>query len=109
MSVFDSNKHEWYDRLLKQELDMSRYVRDIIAKNDDTKKVYDVLCKLLQAAESRTLLDMGEGKHPDGRRYEESDFREKVGEVSGLRWLPSKITSMVRKADDADAEERKKE
>ena len=108
MTPFEKSKKEAYERLMRQDLEMARYVRDVISKSDDTKKVYEVIKSLLQAAESRVLMDMGEGKSPNGERYSESDFRERVGEVAGLRWLPSRVASLVQKADAADEAERSK-
>lgn len=105
---FSQAKKDEYDRIIRYELEMSRYVRDIIGKTDDTKRVYEVLCRILQAGESRLLLDLGEGKTPDGVKYTEADFRERVGEVAGLRWLESAVKRMIRRAEEADEEERKK-
>jgi hypothetical protein len=106
--IFDHGMKEGYDRLARQEIEMARYIRDIINKSDDTKQVYKLLTDMLQAYESRVLLDSGEGKHPDGSRYTPEDFWTNVGEVRGLRWLQSKVRAMIKKADDADEEKRRK-
>lgn len=98
---------ESYTRTAMQELEMARYVRDMIAKSDDTKAVYKMVVDMQRAYESRVLLDSGEGKHPDGQRYAPEDFWANVGEVRGLRWLSEKVRAMVRKADEADEEVRR--
>jgi len=105
-SPFDKGVKDGHERLAQQDLELARYVRDIINKSDDTKQVYKLLTNMLQMHESRVLLDQGEGKHPDGRRYTIEDFCTNVGEVRGLRWLDNRIKSMMRKAEKADAEER---
>ena len=107
-SVFDTGAKETYERMTRQELDMARYVRDVISKSDDTKTVYKMLIEMQKIYESRVLMDSGEGQHPDGKRYTPEDFWMNVGEVRGLRWLSTKVKAMIKKADDADAEARSK-
>jgi len=107
-SPVDKGVKDGYERLAHQEVDLARHIRDTINKSDDTKQVYKLLTSMLQMYESRVLMDSGEGKHPDGRRYTSEDFWLNVGEVRGLRWLSTKVRSMIRKAEEADAEEAKR-
>ena len=108
MSVFDTSAKETYERMMRQEIEMARHVRDAIAKSDDTKAVYKMLVGMQKVYESRVLLDSGEGKHPDGRIYTPEDFWKNVGEVQGLRWLSSKVKALITKANEADEEDRKR-
>ena len=105
-SIFDQGMKESYNRTAAQELEMARYVRDMIAKSDDTKAVYKLVTDMQRAYESRVLLDSGEGRTPSGERYALEDFWVNVGEVRGLRWLSDKVRALVRKADEADEEAR---
>lgn len=102
-NIFGHGMKDGYERLARQEIEMARYIRDMITKSDDTKQVYKLLVDMQQAYESRVLLDSGEGKHPNGDKYAPEDFWVNIGEVRGLRWLHSKVQSMIRKADEADA------
>jgi hypothetical protein len=108
MSIFDHGVKDGYERLARQEVEMARYIRDMINKSDDTKAVYKLLTDMQQAYESRVLLDSGEGRHPNGDKYVLEDFWANVGEIRGLRWMQSKVKSMVKKAEEADEEESKK-
>jgi len=108
MSVFDTSAKETYERMTRQEVEMARHIRDVIAKSDDTKNVYKMLTEMQKVYESRVLLDSGEGRHPDGRAYAPEDFWINVGEVRGLRWLATKVKSMIKRAEEADEEERKR-
>jgi hypothetical protein len=107
--MFDKGTRESYDRMAAQEVEMARYIRDTISKNEDTKAVYKLLVDMQRAYESRVLLDSGEGKNPNGDRYMVEDFWCNVGEVRGLRWLADKVRAMVKKADEADDASRRKE
>lgn len=104
MTLFES-KSDAYKRLQSQELETARYVRDMINKNDDTRELWRMLTSVLNVAEARVLSDMGEGRKPDGTGFTESDFWTCVGEVRGLRTLPSRIKALVEKADRADENE----
>lgn len=108
-SMFDTGTKETYERMTRQELDMARYIRDIISKSEDTKNVYKMLVEMQKIYESRVLMDSGEGRHPDGRVYTLEDFWTNVGEVRGLRWLATKVKAMIKKAEDAEEEEKKRE
>ena len=108
MGIFDASVKDHYNRLAMQEVELARYIRDTINKSDDTKAVFKLLVEMQQAYESRVLLDSGEGKHPNGEVYTPYDFWANVGEIRGLRWMAMKVKSLIRKADEADAEDGRK-
>lgn len=106
--MMDQGIKEAYDRMTRQEVELARHIRDTINKTDDTRAVYKLLVDMLQAYESRVLLDSGEGRHASGERYTPEDFWTNVGEVRGLRWLQSRVKSMISKAETADEADRKR-
>jgi len=108
MGLFDAGVKDHYNRLAMQEIELARHIRDTINKSDDTKEVFKLLVDMQQAYESRVLLDSGEGRHPNGEIYTEHDFWANVGEVRGLRWMAMKVKGLIRKADEADQEDRRK-
>lgn len=97
------SKADAYRRLQESELETARFIRDLIASTDDTRKLWKMIKSVAQAGEARVLGDMGEGKYPDGKEFSDKDFWIHVGEVRGIRSVPAAIERMMQKADEEDA------